>query len=155
MSKRNKKNISYIFTQRPVKTSFSGAPSATNVSLIITLKYCLSKFGSHGCGLYAFAIFWICLIPTKSIMVCLWPPDRKFHTVSGERITFHTRHIAYHFLLYPVLGNRPFSWWRHFATTTRILHGFAFLRKLRLLSFKPRRDYYIWIWKDKLKGFWL
>ena len=118
MSKRNKKNISYIFTQRPVKTSYSGALSATNVSLIINLKYCLSKFDSHGCGLYGFAIFCICLILTKSVMVCLWSPDRKFDTVSGELITFHTRHIAYHFLLYPVLGNRSFSWWRHFTTTT-------------------------------------
>ena len=48
-------------------------------------------------------------------------------------------------------SNRPFAWWRHFTTTTRILQGFAFLCKLRLLLFKPRWDYQIWIWKEKPK----
>jgi len=34
-------------------------------------------------------------------------------------------------------NNRPFAWWRHFTTMTRILQGFAFLCKLGLLLFKP------------------
>ena len=46
---------------------------------------------------------------------------------------------------------RPLVWWRHFTTMTRILQGFAFLCKLRLLLFKPRWDYQIWIWKEKPK----
>ena len=37
--------------------------------------------------------------------------------------------------------NRPFALWHHFTTTTRILQGFAFLCKLRLLLFKPHWDY--------------
>ena len=96
MSRETKKAFS-IYWHKARKNKLFRCRSATNVSLIITLKYCLSKFGSHGCGLFGFAIFCICLIPTKSIMVCLWPPDRKFDTVSGELITFHTRHIACHF----------------------------------------------------------
>ena len=36
---------------------------------------------------------------------------------------------------------RPFAWWRHFTTMTRILQGFAFLFKLRLLLFKPHWGY--------------
>ena len=39
--------------------------------------------------------------------------------------------------------NRPFAPWHHFTTTTRILQGFAFLCKLRLLLFKPHWDYKI------------
>ena len=49
-------------------------------------------------------------------------------------------------------SNRPFAWWRHFTTRTRILQRFAFLCKLRLLLFKPRWDHQIWIWKEKRKG---
>ena len=49
-------------------------------------------------------------------------------------------------------SNWPFAWWRHFTTRTRILQRFAFLCKLRLLLLKPRWDYQIWIWKEKLKG---
>ena len=71
MSKKNKKLFSDIYTTPPVKTSYSDAPYAANVSLIITLKYCLSKFGSHGCVRHGFVIFYNCLIPTKRIMVCL------------------------------------------------------------------------------------
>ena len=43
--------------------------------------------------------------------------------------------------------NTPFAWWRHFTTTIRIFQGFAFLCKLGLLLF-------VWIWKEKQKGFW-
>ena len=39
--------------------------------------------------------------------------------------------------------NRPFAWWRYFTTMTSILQGFAFLRKLGLLLFKPHWDYQI------------
>ena len=36
--------------------------------------------------------------------------------------------------------NRPFAWWHHFTTATRILQCYAFLCKLGLLLFKPRWD---------------
>ena len=36
-----------------------------------------------------------------------------------------------------IYHNRPFAQGHHFTTTTRILQGFAFLRKLRILLFKP------------------
>ena len=39
--------------------------------------------------------------------------------------------------------NRPFAWWRHFTTTTRILRVFPFLCKLSPLLFKPHWDYHI------------
>ena len=39
--------------------------------------------------------------------------------------------------------NRSFARWRRFTTTTRILQGFAFLSKLGLSLFKPRRDFQI------------
>ena len=41
------------------------------------------------------------------------------------------------------VANRPFAWWRHFTTMTRILQGFAFLCKLGLLLFQPHWDYQI------------
>ena len=41
------------------------------------------------------------------------------------------------------IGNRPFAWWRHFTTMTRILQGFAFFCKLGLLLFKPHWGYKI------------
>ena len=37
--------------------------------------------------------------------------------------------------------NRPFAWWNHFTTTTRILQWYAFLCELGLLLFKPCWDY--------------
>ena len=40
----------------------------------------------------------------------------------------------------PVVGHLQ---WRHFATTTRIFQGIAFVCKLRLLLFKPHWDYQI------------
>ena len=35
-------------------------------------------------------------------------------------------------------ANRPFAWWRHFTTTTRILQFAVFLCKLRPLFFTPQ-----------------
>ena len=49
---------------------------------------------------------------------------------------------------------RSFAWWRHFTTMTRVLQRFALLCKWRLLLFKSRWDYQIYIWKEKRKGFW-
>ena len=38
---------------------------------------------------------------------------------------------------------RPFTWWRHFTTTTRIFQGFFYLCKLGLLIIKPPWEYQI------------
>ena len=45
------------------------------------------------------------------------------------------------YLTISVWTNRPFALWHHFTTTTRILQGFGFMCKLRLLLFKPHWDY--------------
>ena len=41
------------------------------------------------------------------------------------------------------IANKPFAWWRHFTTMTRIVQGFAFLCKLGLLLFKLHCGYQI------------
>ena len=41
------------------------------------------------------------------------------------------------------IANRPFAWWRHFTTMTRIVQVFSFLCKLGLLLFKPHCGYQI------------
>ena len=54
-------------------------------------------------------------------------------------------------MIWDNIVNRPFAWWRHFTTMTRILQGFAFLCKLGLLLFKPHWDYQILNMKRKMK----
>ena len=54
-------------------------------------------------------------------------------------------------MIWDNIVNRPFAWWRHFTTMTRILQGFAFLCKLGFLLFKPHWDYQILNMKRKTK----
>ena len=81
---------------------------------------------------------------------CYWLDEASFWQIrSTTQISWTYVSMAIWkqgFLLYtitPCSYNRPFAWWRHFNTTTRILQGFAFLCKLGLLLFKPRWDYKI------------
>ena len=63
--------------------------------------------------------------------------------------SWHTYCRLYRLFKYVFI--RPFAWWRHTTTMTRILQGFTFLCKLGLLSFKPHWGFQIYIWKEKRK----
>ena len=65
--------------------------------------------------------------------------NQTLHSIPTDQEPFSLR------LRSSLHGNRSFALRHHFTTTTRILQGFAFLCKLRLLLFKPHWDYKIYI----------
>ena len=63
---------------------------------------------------------------------------RKKRNVKRRKVYHLLSKTAWIFKLAPLARRyKPFAWWRHFTTTTRILQEFAFLCKLGLLLSKP------------------
>ena len=57
--------------------------------------------------------------------------------------------MLFFFLTPHTTSKKPFAWWRHFTTKTRVHCDVVLLWKLWLLLFCPHWDYLMWLWKEK------